>query len=133
MQYLGLGKQVLEEKIVQERLVGLVIGFLDEEMTEVTAHQLLIIANRRMQRYLAVIRIQVGRIAAMQTLVQELGIDVANLSRQLQVVHEALLVVLPLGAIQVQSLVHDMDLERVMGIVERLDETPHPLQVGAFL
>ena len=111
MQDLGFGKQVLEEKIVQEWLVGLVVRFLDKKLTEIAAYQLLVTANRRMQGYLAVISLQVGRVAAMQSLFQVLGINVTNLSRQLQVVHEPLLVVLTLGSIQVQSLVHDMDFE----------------------
>ena len=130
---LGLGERAFQIQVVHPRRVRFGGRLRDEELLQVAPHQRLVVSHGRQQRNVLEVGGQIGGMPTVVVQFHELRVHVGRAARCLQVGQERRLVVNALGAIQDQSVIQHVGLERVVDGGQPLDEAPQPAKIRPTL
>ena len=111
---LGLREDFLDVFVPQIGGVGRVGVLLHEEVLEIAADEGLVVLDSGMEGNLLVIRAEVSPIAAELIAVEILRTDIVDVPRELEVLHEAVLVVLAQGPVEDQPPKQDVRFQGVL-------------------
>ncbi len=128
---LRLGKQPGEVVAFDERGELAAVGRVDEEMGEESAHERLVVADRREQRPLERLPEIAGK-RPRRVGRQDLRRHVALRPRELEILEERLLVPRPLGEVEGEEVVADVGLERIVDRCESVGEGLQAIEIGTL-
>ncbi len=127
-QHLGLREDLLQVRLVDQFGVRLEGVFFQEEVVEAAADQGLVVLHGWQRGGRGEVGVQVGLLVGLVVL-EILGPHVMDDSGQLQVGHEAVLVVHAAAAVQQEAVIQHVGLERVVHRRQARDKGPQPFQV----